>query len=146
MEFIIFIVAIWGGIWLISKISKLVKARREKIRDQVTEEILSGLNMQSVIDSYKNKLEHIKYKRTDPVQEAVEMFNEWNGGRNAVLLGQCPDCEEGHLIVRDGKYGKFLACIKYPKCNYTKNIKKAREEYKKSINEQIINDIRRAYS
>lgn len=33
----------------------------------------------------------------------------------------CPKCG-GKLIIRDGKYGKFLGCSSYPKCNYTKNI------------------------
>lgn len=147
MWFIIFfIVAIWGGIWLIGKIGELVSARRERIRDQAAKEIFGGLNIESVIDSYKNKLKHIKYVRTDSAHDTLEWFNEWHGGRDAVLLGQCPDCEGGNLIKRNGKYGEFLACTKYPKCNYTKNIKKAREEYKKSINEQIISDIQRAYS
>ena len=33
----------------------------------------------------------------------------------------CPQCG-GRLIVKDGKYGKFLACTNYPKCRYTRNI------------------------
>ena len=150
MEGIIIFIAFCVGIYLIgaviSKISKAITKRKERIRDQVAEEVLSGLNIQSVIDGYKNKLEHIKYVRTDPLQKAIEGFNEWHGGRDSVLLGKCPVCEGGYLIIKNGKYGKFLACSKYPKCNYTKNIKKAREEYKETINEQIINDISRAYS
>jgi ssDNA-binding Zn-finger/Zn-ribbon topoisomerase 1 len=66
-------------------------------------------------------------------------------GKDAVLLKDCPECKEGHLMVRKGKYGKFLGCTKYPKCKYTSKITEARQEYKKSINEQIVEDIQKAY-
>jgi len=35
--------------------------------------------------------------------------------------GVCPKCG-GKLVLRKGKYGKFLGCSKYPKCKYTQNI------------------------
>ncbi len=28
----------------------------------------------------------------------------------------CPECSEGWLVERKGRYGKFLGCIKYPRC------------------------------
>lgn len=31
----------------------------------------------------------------------------------------CPRCG-GKLYRREGKYGEFLGCSNYPKCNYTK--------------------------
>ena len=40
--------------------------------------------------------------------------------------GKCPRCGKGlfggRLVVRVGKYGKFLGCSNYPKCKYTRNI------------------------
>lgn len=33
----------------------------------------------------------------------------------------CPRCG-GKLILRHGKYGKFMGCSNYPKCRYTRNI------------------------
>ena len=36
---------------------------------------------------------------------------------------KCPQCGGG-LIERSGKFGKFLGCSNYPKCQYTENIKK----------------------
>ncbi len=33
----------------------------------------------------------------------------------------CPDCG-GNLIGKTGKYGKFLGCSNYPKCQYTENV------------------------
>ena len=31
----------------------------------------------------------------------------------------CPRCG-GKLIMRDGKYGRFIGCSNYPDCRYTK--------------------------
>jgi len=28
----------------------------------------------------------------------------------------CPDCDNGWLIERRGRYGKFLGCVSYPRC------------------------------
>src|SRR3989344_5474023 len=33
---------------------------------------------------------------------------------------QCPQCKEGNLIIRTGKFGKFLACSRFPDCKFTK--------------------------
>ncbi|MFO1089945.1 MAG: UvrD-helicase domain-containing protein [Hyphomicrobiales bacterium] len=29
---------------------------------------------------------------------------------------QCPECKDGWLVERDGRYGRFLACVRYPAC------------------------------
>lgn len=34
---------------------------------------------------------------------------------------KCPACD-GKLITRDGKYGLFYGCTKYPKCKYTEPV------------------------
>jgi DNA topoisomerase I len=31
-------------------------------------------------------------------------------------IGKCPNCEDGLLSIRKGKFGKFIACDKYPEC------------------------------
>lgn len=33
---------------------------------------------------------------------------------------KCPDCEDGMLLERDGRYGRFIACKNYPKCKFVK--------------------------
>jgi DNA topoisomerase-1 len=45
----------------------------------------------------------------------------------------CPDCGDklgGKLIEREGKYGKFISCSKYPKCKFVKKTaeREAREK------------------
>jgi DNA topoisomerase I len=32
----------------------------------------------------------------------------------------CPECHEGKLVVRTGKFGKFLSCSRFPDCRFTK--------------------------
>ena len=32
----------------------------------------------------------------------------------------CPECKEGNLVVRTGKFGKFLSCSRFPDCKFTK--------------------------
>ena len=36
---------------------------------------------------------------------------------------KCPECDEGELIEREGRFGMFIACARYPKC---KNIIKTK--------------------
>ena len=36
------------------------------------------------------------------------------------LKGKCPDCG-GELQLKEGRFGKFIACGKYPECKFTKN-------------------------
>jgi len=35
------------------------------------------------------------------------------------LKGKCPECG-GELVLKEGKFGKFIACSNYPKCKFTK--------------------------
>ncbi|EXE61926.1 uvrD/REP helicase N-terminal domain protein [Acinetobacter sp. 1542444] len=35
----------------------------------------------------------------------------------------CPQCEEGRLRKKTGKFGNFLGCDRYPTCDYTKSLK-----------------------
>ncbi len=34
----------------------------------------------------------------------------------------CPKCGEGELVYRQGRYGKFIACNRFPDCDYTRPI------------------------
>lgn len=33
----------------------------------------------------------------------------------------CPECEDGVLVLREGRRGKFLGCSNFPKCRYTRD-------------------------
>jgi DNA topoisomerase-1 len=32
---------------------------------------------------------------------------------------KCPTCKEGDLVIRTGKFGKFVSCSRFPDCKYT---------------------------
>jgi len=49
--------------------------------------------------------------------KTVEKSKEFN----QKIAKKCPKCQSG-LIMRVGKFGKFIACTSYPKCKYTENI------------------------
>ena len=34
----------------------------------------------------------------------------------------CPTCGEGKLLEKWGRFGRFLACERYPDCKYTRNL------------------------
>ncbi len=39
----------------------------------------------------------------------------------------CPECG-GELVYRNGRFGKFISCINFPKCRYTKKIEEENKE------------------
>lgn len=32
---------------------------------------------------------------------------------------KCPECKEGELVIRLGRFGKFISCSRFPDCKYT---------------------------
>lgn len=34
-------------------------------------------------------------------------------------IGKCPNCNQGNIVLRKGKYGRFAACDRYPDCQTT---------------------------
>lgn len=52
-------------------------------------------------------------KKVDETGMRVKVAVETTGEK-------CPLCGEGEVVVRTGKYGKFLSCSTYPECKYTK--------------------------
>jgi DNA topoisomerase-1 len=33
---------------------------------------------------------------------------------------KCPQCKKGMLVIRSGRFGKFLSCDQFPDCKFTK--------------------------
>jgi len=64
---------------------------------------------------------------------------------------KCPDCDDGDLLLRKGRYGEFIACSNFPKCKYTKNVgdtqapkvEKSDEKCDKCGADMVIKDSRR---
>lgn len=44
----------------------------------------------------------------------------------------CPECGDGWLVERKGRYGKFLGCVKYPSCKGTQKIRMPKRDQTKA--------------
>lgn len=40
---------------------------------------------------------------------------------------KCPKCHEGELVIRTGKFGKFVSCGRFPECDYKASLKQTVE-------------------
>ena len=133
MDVIICLVLFYGGLaligWFFEQVGKWNEERKSKIRDEVAQEILPQTNINDkFLSEYKTKLQKIGYKESQKHSWLSNYFTEKKSYKG--LLGKCPECNEGYLRVIDGKYGKFIGCSGYSKCKYTKNLNKAKTEYK----------------
>lgn len=52
-------------------------------------------------------------KKVDEMGVRVKVAVETTGEK-------CPACQAGEVVIRTGKFGKFLSCSTYPECKYTK--------------------------
>jgi len=55
-------------------------------------------------------------KNVEATAERVKVEVEKTGEK-------CPDCNEGDLVIRVGKFGKFVSCSRFPDCKYTAQFK-----------------------
>ena len=39
------------------------------------------------------------------------------------LNEKCPECKVGDLVIRVGRFGKFISCSRFPECRYTRQFK-----------------------
>lgn len=57
-----------------------------------------------------------------PFEKKLEKVEE-KAGRVKIetekLGKKCPKCKKGELVVRIGKFGKFVSCSRFPDCDYT---------------------------
>ncbi|NQU98008.1 DNA topoisomerase I [Candidatus Woesearchaeota archaeon] len=79
----------------------------KKTKEEVLDEAKNVLT--EVLDDFKKNEEKIGSK----LLEAQRITEEKES------LGECPICKEGKLLVKRGKFGRFVACDKYPDCKTT---------------------------
>lgn len=58
----------------------------------------------------------------DPFAERLEKVED--AKRVAIPVEKtdevCPQCREGHLVIRTGRFGKFFSCDRFPECRFTR--------------------------
>ncbi|MBQ3565228.1 MAG: topoisomerase DNA-binding C4 zinc finger domain-containing protein, partial [Alphaproteobacteria bacterium] len=43
---------------------------------------------------------------------------------------ECPECKQGTLSLKIGKFGSFIGCSRYPECNYVRRLDSVSEDQK----------------
>jgi DNA helicase IV len=59
-----------------------------------------------------------KHHASDFITEIIKNDYEINLPKNNAKTSKCPECKDGQIIERKGKFGKFFACSNYPDCQY----------------------------
>lgn len=103
-------------------VTQLLKGSFENIVDEHFTADMENL-LDTVEEGKKNWVEllkdfypsfHAQIENASTTLEKVKMEEE--------LIGEnCPECS-APLLLKEGRYGKFIACKNYPTCKYTKNI------------------------
>lgn len=68
-----------------------------------------------------DKKPEIKEQRNKEWLNSLANRNKDIGRKNETDTNKCPDCG-GILVTREGRRGKFLGCVNFPRCYFTKNI------------------------
>lgn len=63
--------------------------------------------IQTFWDPFNKKLGSVE-KKSERVKIEVEKLGK-----------PCPECKEGELVIRIGRFGKFISCSRFPDCKYT---------------------------
>lgn len=105
----------------------------EKLRQFFSEiiNIKYTAKMEEELDEISlNKINHVESLRKfwNDFIPLIENANEKMEKLAPEKTGEiCPKCG-GNLIIRKGRYGKFICCDRFPSCNYTDNLKKEKNE------------------
>ncbi len=150
MEALIFLIAFYGGIvligWIFGQIGKWIENNNRKIRNEATDDSLKEHNFNfENIEKYKSKLKEIGYEENNNENFYYNYVLTDGSRKLAGMLGKCPACNKGDLIIRKGQYGKFIGCTAYPSCKYTDNLKEAKEEYQKKSGKEFLSKLDLAY-
>lgn len=62
-------------------------------------------------------LKNFKAKEKEIGEGLLDATKETEDKQNTI--GPCPKCKEGTLMIKKGKFGRFVACTKYPDCDAT---------------------------
>lgn len=114
---------------------QLVPTKLGFITTQLLRENFDGFINVKFTATMEDKLDHVEQGDavwTDVVREFYDPFHKLiEEAQDKVERIQmpiektgekCPDCEDGELIIKEGRFGRFIACANFPDCKYTRNI------------------------
>ncbi|MBW3020679.1 DNA topoisomerase I, partial [Candidatus Woesearchaeota archaeon] len=114
------------------KISDILVKNVPKITDEAMTRSFED-DMEAIREN-KKKPEEVLKKAEKVITEIVSDFKDnENIGVNLKdtffetkdkleTMGKCPNCKEGTLKIRKGKFGRFIACDNYPDCKTTYSV------------------------
>lgn len=73
---------------------------------------LGKLDWKKMMGTFWKKFEK-EMKNVEKTAERVKVATESIGEK-------CPDCNDGQLVIREGKFGKFISCDQFPGCKFTR--------------------------
>ncbi|MCX6725772.1 MAG: type I DNA topoisomerase [Candidatus Shapirobacteria bacterium] len=82
-----------------------------KMEDELDDIANGKLEWEEVIGEFYAPFEK-KLGAVNEVAERVQVPTEAIGEK-------CPECKEGELVIRVGKFGKFISCSRFPDCKYS---------------------------
>lgn len=82
------------------------------------------------IETVENSQEKSPLEVSKAIEEKLEQYF-FKPGENGEITKSCPSCKSGTLNIKIGKFGPFLGCSEYPKCNYITNHAKETAGYEK---------------
>ncbi|MGH2659076.1 MAG: type I DNA topoisomerase [Actinomycetota bacterium] len=88
-------------------------AKLEEDLDQIAE---GAMGWVQVLDEFYGPFERLLEKNEEEIQRFEEVLDE-----------RCPLCpqegrEPGQLVIKLGRYGKFIGCSNWPDCSYIRNL------------------------
>jgi DNA topoisomerase-1 len=82
-----------------------------EMEEDLDEIALGKVNWKKMMkDFYKVFGEELKKAGKDSERVKIEVEK---------LGKKCPECGEGELVIRLGRFGKFISCSRFPECKYT---------------------------
>ena len=98
---------------------KIVDSALTRRFEEEMEKIRSGEEKpEKVLDDSKKTVIEITNEFNKHLGEiGKELISANRETRNVMtFIGKCPNCNDGELYIRKGKFGQFIACNKYPEC------------------------------
>ena len=97
------------------------------LEDELDEVSGGRAQWQAVLDSFwkdfKPRTAQVMEQKPSEVTAALDQFLEpylFPAKADGSDPRLCPNCGEGRLALRGGKFGAFVACSNYPECKYTR--------------------------
>lgn len=70
------------------------------------------------IAEWAQSRKHMMKEFYTPFEAALQDAKKWD--KTVIPVGKkCPKCQEGELVYKFTKFGKFIWCERYPECDYT---------------------------